>query len=135
MKIYQFSANNKYQFYNISLKSYQLYLVISLSDFGFFIRCCYLAKVSYFFLQGKVRLCALLREYRINECKGCFFFGTKNWMNEWPVNFSRKKNTQNFAEKKKKKQKLIKKIGIHKKFKWITHELFIEKKKYYFFIV
>ena len=77
----------------------------------------------------------------MNEWKSCFFFfpgcvfffRPKIWMNEWLVNFSRKKkNTKKHTkipEKKKHNQLLLKKIGIRQKSEWMTDELFLGKKK------
>ena len=67
-----------------------------------------------FFLHGKVRFLAFLRNIEWMNEKAvfffpglCFFFRPRNWMNEWHVNFSRKKkNTKKTQILKKKKSNL-----------------------------
>ena len=104
-------------------------------------------KVSYFFLHGKVRFCAFLRNFEwMNEkavffFPGCvFFFRPKIWMNEWLVNFSRKKKkhkkTNQNSGKKKTQPTFIKKNRNPSKTRMNDQWTFPGKKKtrlYFFF--
>ena len=93
-----------------SFKSYKLYLRGRVGTVFFFSR-----KSSFF---------GIFEEYRMNEWKSCFFFRgcvfffrPRNWMNEWHVNFSRKKKTQKNTHsswKKKHNQLLLKKRNFIK---------------------
>ena len=94
--------------------------------------------IVFFFYTEKFVFVIFFRNFEWMNEKCLFFFPglffrPKIWMNEWLVNFSRKKkNTKKhnkIPEKKKHNQLLLKKIGIRQKSEWMTDELFLGKKK------